>query len=109
MRSRLHDHPRLRDIVHVFVEQLDEKAGAIETAASDGDFESLAMLAHWLKGAGGTAGFDAFTGPARTLEALARSRDHAGVRTTVAELLAMTRQIEVPGGDTDGARHAPAG
>ena len=26
-----------------------------------GDFSELAQLAHWLKGAGGTAGFPAFT------------------------------------------------
>jgi HPt (histidine-containing phosphotransfer) domain-containing protein len=33
------------------------------------DLQGLALHAHWLKGAGGSVGFDAFFEPARHLEA----------------------------------------
>ena len=44
-------------------------------AWSDRNFEELANLAHWLKGAGGTVGFDAFTEPALSLEQLAKAQN----------------------------------
>ena len=37
------------------------------------NFEELALIAHWLKGAGGTVGFDDFTEPAAKLETFAKS------------------------------------
>jgi CheY-like chemotaxis protein len=66
--SRLADHPRLRSVVRKFALQMPERMQAIEEAWGARDFENLAGLAHWLKGSGGTTGFDAFTVPAKTLE-----------------------------------------
>jgi HPt (histidine-containing phosphotransfer) domain-containing protein len=48
-------------------------------AWTDCNCKELAVLAHWLKGAGGTAGFDQFTEPARQLERLAKENDLARV------------------------------
>ena len=42
-------------------------------AALKQDFQELARLAHWLKGAGGTAGFPTFTQPAKHLESLVQT------------------------------------
>ena len=39
-------------------------------ACEQDDLTQLAKLAHWLKGSGGTAGFDDFTAPAAELEQL---------------------------------------
>ena len=51
-----------------FVEQLPAKLQAMQAALERRDLAELAALAHWLKGAGGTVGFDAFFEPARKLE-----------------------------------------
>jgi signal transduction histidine kinase/CheY-like chemotaxis protein/HPt (histidine-containing phosphotransfer) domain-containing protein len=69
------DDDELRAIVNEFIETLDFKLSAMQTAWDQGDTEELAKLAHWLKGAGGTVGFGCFTDPAAKLEQLAKNRN----------------------------------
>ena len=95
--SRLPVHePRFRSIVTRFVERLAQQLVAMETAFSRRDFDELAGLAHWLKGAGGTVGFDAFTEPAKHLEQLARARSEDQVEAAMAVLRGVARRIVVP-------------
>ena len=94
--SRLAEHPRLRAVVRKFAQQMPERMRAIETAWDSRDFEKLASLAHWLKGSGGTAGFDAFTAPAKTLEQLAKARSEQQTGDVVADLWQLVEHIVVP-------------
>ena len=94
--SRLADHPRLRQVVRKFALQMPERMQAIEDAWRARDFDALASLAHWLKGSGGTTGFDAFTQPARTLEQLAKARDQEHTADVVAQLRRLVENIVVP-------------
>jgi len=66
------DDPDFREIVEEFIERLHQQVAAMKAALAAGDMAALARLAHWLKGSGGTAGFDVFTQPARQLEQLAK-------------------------------------
>ena len=66
------DDVEFRGIAQEFMARMAEKLEAMREAAARGDARELALLAHWLKGSGGTAGFDAFTEPARELEEAAR-------------------------------------
>jgi PAS domain S-box-containing protein len=95
--SRLADHPRLRGVVRKFAQQMPERMQAIQAAWDSRDFGNLAALAHWLKGSGGTAGFDAFTAPAKTLEQLAKARSEQQTDEVVAELRELVEHIVVPG------------
>jgi len=94
--SRLADHPRLRPVVRKFALQMPARMEAIEQAWSVRDFASLASLAHWLKGSGGTTGFDAFTVPARTLEQLAKAKNEQQTAEIVAELRQLVDNLVVP-------------
>ena len=48
-------------------------------AGNEEDLKELALIAHWLKGAGGTFGFGAFTETAEELEkALEKAIEHPG-------------------------------
>ena len=94
--SRLAEHPRLRAVVRKFAQQMPERMRAIEAAWDSRDFEKLASLAHWLKGSGGTAGFDAFTAPAKTLEQLAKARSEQQTGDVVADLWQLVEHIVVP-------------
>jgi PAS domain S-box-containing protein len=94
--SRLADHPRLRPVVRKFALQMPERMQAIEQAWSVRDFDALASLAHWLKGSGGTTGFDAFTAPARTLEQLAKAKSEQQTAAVVAELRQLVDNLVVP-------------
>jgi HPt (histidine-containing phosphotransfer) domain-containing protein len=101
MVSRYADLPELQSVIRLFIDTLDENLPKMEQAYSQGDWEQLIALAHWLKGAGGTVGFDAFTKPAAALEKHAREQqtDQAG------EMLAQVRRLKQAAQppDTDGS------
>jgi HPt (histidine-containing phosphotransfer) domain-containing protein len=75
---------------------MPERMQAIEQAWGTRDFENLAALAHWLKGSGGTTGYDAFTAPAKTLEQLAKAKSEQQTADVVAELRGLVDNIAVP-------------
>ncbi|MGH8614579.1 MAG: response regulator, partial [Gammaproteobacteria bacterium] len=95
--SRLADHPRLRAVARQFVNRLEKQLVACERAWEARDFEELAALAHWLKGTGGTVGFDAFTEPAQELELLAKARSEVQTAAVIAKLRALASRVVVPG------------
>jgi PAS domain S-box-containing protein len=102
--SRLANHPRLRSAARKFAARLDEQLAAMELELRAGKFAELAALAHWLKGAGGTVGYDAFTVPARTLEGCAKAADGSGARTALDALHGLAKRMVVP--DEEGAAAA---
>ncbi len=85
------------EIIAEFETRLRQKLDGMRTALSDRDFDELALLAHWLKGSGGTAGFHEFTDLAKELERLARgSGDEAQIENIVSDIAAITDCIVVP-------------
>ena len=69
---------------------------AMETAQGANDLEQLAQLAHWLKGAAGTVGYDAFTAPAASLEQLVQARSTGKIPAALAEIRALADRMVVP-------------
>lgn len=88
--SRLSGKPRLRPAIEKFTGRLDEQLNLLETAYKKNDFAEIASLAHWLKGAAGTVGYDAFTEPAAELEQQAK----AGQVEKVAASIQLIRNLE---------------
>lgn len=71
--SRLAHDSRFKRVILSFIRKLEEQLIKMEQAWIKGDLKELALLAHWLKGAGGTVGFDDFTEPSKELENYAKS------------------------------------
>jgi CheY-like chemotaxis protein/HPt (histidine-containing phosphotransfer) domain-containing protein len=94
--SRLASNPRLHGTIEKFVCRLEEKLEAMQKCWDDRDFEELAKLAHWLKGSGGTVGFDAFGGPAAHLELLAKEKKEAEIEASLEELRNLAERTVVP-------------
>jgi PAS domain S-box-containing protein len=90
------DDPEFREIVEEFVERLREKIDAMRDAWQADDFGKLAELAHWLKGSGGTAGFVAFTTPARELECAAKAASKTDAQRALQQLQRLTGRIAMP-------------
>ena len=67
------------EIVSEFVERFGEKLNEMHESRSNDDWNSLAELAHWLAGAGGSAGFPILTSAARELEEMLRLNDVSDV------------------------------
>ncbi|CAB5105766.1 Two-component system sensor histidine kinase [Olavius algarvensis associated proteobacterium Delta 3] len=112
--SRFGDEPRFRDILFTFIEKLETTVGEMEHAYQKGDMEQLAFLAHWLKGAGGTVGFDDFTEPATILEESAKARETEKAGQMLTRVKGLTLAIVPPGGNRDhpmehGRRYAQSG
>jgi len=85
--SEFADDPDMTDLVEVFVDGLSDRVAAIEKALDERDLDSLSMLAHQLKGSGGSYGFTPITDSARDLEsALKADQDLENVGEKVREL-----------------------
>jgi HPt (histidine-containing phosphotransfer) domain-containing protein len=106
--SRLVHHPRLRRVVIAFGEQLQTKLRAMDEALVRNDLRAIAELAHWLKGSGGTVGYDAFFEPARQLEESARSGAASAIADRIAELHTMAARLLVPDEPANTASTTPA-
>jgi len=96
LRSRLEDNPRLHRVITNFVHRMRTQMPLIEAALMERDLAALSNLAHWLKGAAGTVGFDAFTEPAADLENAAGANDAGRCASRVAEIAELTRRMAVP-------------
>jgi PAS domain S-box-containing protein len=94
--SRLANHPRLAKVARSFCATLPAKLAAMDQALADGQMEELAGLAHWLKGAGGTVGYDDFFEPAKRLESQARAGQRAEIRQTLDTLQSLADRVQPP-------------
>jgi PAS domain S-box-containing protein len=92
--SRLAHHPKLGPIAARFVTQLPAKLAAMEAAAQKPELHDLADLAHWLKGAGGSMGFDELFEPARRLDDAARRGDASEVPALLQQLQQLAQAIQ---------------
>jgi HPt (histidine-containing phosphotransfer) domain-containing protein len=89
------EDPDFREIVEEFVARLRSQLEAMQRALKQQDLPELARLAHWLKGAGGTAGFPAFTQPAKRLETTVRDQQWDQIEAAIAELFALAQRIHL--------------
>ena len=90
------EDPDFREVVVEFVGRLQSQLGEMQQAWEQREFSRVAALAHWLKGSGGTAGFAAFTQPARELEQLAKEARLDEIEKSIDQLKELASQIEVP-------------
>ncbi|MBI4756152.1 MAG: response regulator [Betaproteobacteria bacterium] len=109
--SRLADMPRLRPVIARFAGRLDEQLTAMEQAWQARDMDELGSLAHWLKGAGGTVGYDVFTAPAAQLEQLAQGETVGQIAGVLQTLRVLHGRLAVPQArtvDGEGRHREPA-
>jgi HPt (histidine-containing phosphotransfer) domain-containing protein len=90
------DDPEFCEIIAEFATRLQEKLCAMHAAAEQAQYAELAQLAHWLKGSGGTAGFDDFTDLARQLQAAAHGQDDSQVAALLTAIQDIADRIAVP-------------
>jgi HPt (histidine-containing phosphotransfer) domain-containing protein len=89
------DDPEIRAIVNEFVEKLSVEIEKMDAASCKADYSELAKLAHWLKGAGGTVGFDCFTEPAKQLEKFAAEKSEAKIGDVLQRLRSLEKVLVV--------------
>lgn len=70
--STFGDDPDLGELVEMFVDEMEQRVGSFRNAFDESDFSTLGTLAHQLKGAAGSYGFDTLTPAAFELEQAVR-------------------------------------
>jgi HPt (histidine-containing phosphotransfer) domain-containing protein len=96
IRSRFADNAKLVPIVRKFAARLHQQLDLTRSALDGGDLPEVERLAHWLAGAAGTVGYDAFTEPAREMEAAAKAGDSATTAGVLQRITRMAELLEVP-------------
>lgn len=94
-------NPAFRPIVAKFLPRLDDQLLAMDQAVSDQDFDELAALAHWLKGSGGTVGFDIFRKPAAEMEIAAKNGNMDLVSKNLSVIKNYAGRISISGNDDE--------
>ena len=87
--------PDIEDIVPIFLQNRRDDVESISNALQQGDFETIRILGHSMKGAGGGYGFDAITDIGQYLEQAAKERNSEMVRKQVAYLAAYLERVVV--------------
>jgi DNA-binding NarL/FixJ family response regulator/HPt (histidine-containing phosphotransfer) domain-containing protein len=100
--SSLGGDPELGGLVDLFVGELPGRVASMQTAADGRDWEQVTVIAHQLKGAAGSYGFDALTPYARDLEYAARDSGQAEtILRALGELSDICRRVRAGVGDTE--------
>ena len=80
------------DVVAQFVARVQEEQLRLDAAVQEGDHETVAQIAHWLRGSGGNVGYAGFSDLCNELEASAHS-DPSQLPQQVDQLKVFTRQV----------------
>jgi HPt (histidine-containing phosphotransfer) domain-containing protein len=91
----VHVDPDIADLIPGFLENRHKDIKTIGEAVTQGDFETIQILGHSMKGAGGSYGFDAITDIGKSLEQAAKDKDAEGIQRSVQELAIYLDQVEV--------------
>ena len=93
--STLPEDDDFREIILDFIPQIETKLQEMDVAISTESYDQLSKLAHWLKGAGGTCGFNDLFEPSLELENAALAKDGDSCRICLDILVALAQRIVV--------------
>ena len=85
----------LRELIPGFLDDRRNDTTTMSGAVEEGDFETVRVLGHELKGSGGGYGFDAITDIGQSLELAAKDQDKTEIWKLVQELANYLERVEV--------------
>ena len=94
-RIVVHVDADIEDLIPGFLDNRQEDIKSMLGALKQSDFETLRILGHSMKGAGGGYGFDAITEIGQSLELAAKEQNTREIRRIVDELTNYLKQVEV--------------
>jgi HPt (histidine-containing phosphotransfer) domain-containing protein len=88
-------NPKFADLIPVFLQNCRQNVIAMLDALDRGDFETVEILGHGMRGAGGSYGFQPITDIGAALEQAAESADTDASRKWVGELSGYLDRVEI--------------
>ncbi len=87
--------PEIEDIVPIFLQNRRDDIESLSSALEAGDFETIRILGHSMKGSGGGYGFDGITDIGQYLEQAGKEQNSEMVRQQVERLTDYLERVEV--------------
>jgi len=98
--SSLGKDPDFAPLVDWFIQELPSRIASLEEKFAAADWDGLKQVAHQLKGAGGSYGFEAITPAAGRVEAAIQQREpEEQIRSAVEELVDLCRRARADQAD----------
>ncbi|OYP35343.1 ATP-binding protein [Rhodopirellula sp. MGV] len=91
------DDPEFLEIAQDFIGVLQQRLPRLRELFVAGDWPTLAREAHWLKGVGGSAGFDQFTQPSCDLQHAAEAARESECDGLIRQLYHLASRIDLVG------------
>ena len=91
----VHGDAELEDLIPGFLENRRKDVKTLEMAMGKGDYETIRILGHSMKGSGGGYGFDIITDIGRSLEEAAKVMNPDEILRCVNELSYYLERVEV--------------
>ncbi len=85
----------LQDLVPGYLENRESDLLIYQQALEKGDFDSIAVLGHSMKGSGGGYGFNDLSQIGRAIEKAAKSKDKESVRKSIIDMTAYLKKLEI--------------
>jgi HPt (histidine-containing phosphotransfer) domain-containing protein len=94
-RIIVHIDPEIADLVPDFLENRNKDIKTIGEALRQGDFETIKIIGHNMKGSGGSYGFEAISDIGKSLEQTAIAQDTVGIKKSLQDLSAYLDGVEM--------------
>jgi histidine phosphotransfer protein HptB len=94
-KIRVHVDPDLRDLIPDYLENREKDLLVYRQALEEGDFDSIVILSHSMKGSGGGYGFNDLSNIGRDIEKAAKNRDKESVRVAIINFADFLKKLEV--------------
>lgn len=85
----------LKELIPGFLQTRHDDVTSIATALATGDWKTVYVLGHSMKGSGGGYGFDEISVIGEVIETAAKAEDAAAVKTGVARLVDYLGRIDI--------------
>ncbi len=91
----VHINPDLEDLIPEYQENRHRDIQSISEALQKGDYETIRILGHNMKGSGEGYGFEAITAIGRSIEQAAKDRNPQEINRQIQELSSYLEKVEV--------------
>ncbi|MCX8110269.1 MAG: Hpt domain-containing protein [Syntrophorhabdaceae bacterium] len=91
----VHIDPDLEDLIPGYLENRHNDIRKIKDALKEGDYDTIRILGHSMKGSGGGYGFDAITDIGKSIEQAAKNKDKEAIKMLVEELNDYLNRVKI--------------
>ena len=94
-KVRIRVDPDLQDLIPDYLENRGKDLLVYQQALEKGNFDTIAILGHSMKGSGGGYGFNELTSIGRAIEKAANNKDKESVRQSIVDLMDYLKKLEI--------------